>query len=138
MSAGNAHLRHPMKTARGLGAAKSGLHHWWMQRVTAVALVPLSVWFVWNATWLFSADYAAAHAFLSDLWNAVFMSAFVVALLYHSYLGLQIVVEDYVADEFKKLATLVTLQFIHLLLATAAVFAVLKVALAGGTIGGLS
>jgi succinate dehydrogenase / fumarate reductase membrane anchor subunit len=131
MSAGGSQLRHPMKTARGLGAAKSGLHHWWMQRVTAVALVPLSVWFVWNATWLFSADYDAARAFLAQLWNAVLMIAFVVALLYHSYLGLQIVVEDYVADEFKKLATLVVLQFAHLLLAAAAVLAVLKVAVGG-------
>ena len=138
MSTGSPQLRHPMKTARGLGAAKSGLHHWWMQRVTAVALVPLSLWFVWNATWLFSADYAAAYGFLAQLPNAVFMTAFVVALLYHSYLGLQIVVEDYVADEFKKLATLVALQFVHLLLAVAAVFAVLKVALGGGPVGGLS
>jgi len=133
----DARLRHPMKTARGLGAAKSGLHHWWMQRVTAVALAPLSVWFVWNATWLFSADYAAAHGFLSQLWNAVFMTAFVVALLYHSYLGLQVVVEDYVTHELKKLTTLVVLQFAHLLLALAALFAVLKVALSG-PVGGLS
>ena len=59
------------------------------------------------------------------------MTAFVVALLYHSYLGLQIVVEDYVGDEFRKLATLVTLQFAHLLLALAAVFAVMKIALGG-------
>lgn len=138
MSAGDAQLRHPMKTARGLGAAKTGLHHWWMQRVTAVALVPLSLWFVWHATWLFAADHAAAEAFLADLWNAVFMIAFIVALLYHSYLGLQVVVEDYVAAEFRKLATLVTLQFVHLLLAAAAILAVLKVALAGGSLGGLS
>jgi succinate dehydrogenase / fumarate reductase membrane anchor subunit len=138
MSAGGAQLRHPMKTARGLGAAKSGLHHWWMQRVTAVALVPLSVWFVWHATWLFSAGFAAAQAFLSDLWNAVFMVAFIVALLYHSYLGLQIVVEDYVAHELKKLTTLVALQFVHLLLAAGAILAVLKVALDGGSLGGLS
>lgn len=135
---GGAQLRHPMKTARGLGASKSGFHHWWMQRVTAVALVPLTIWFVWHATWLFSADYHAARAFLAGLWNAVLMTAFIVALLYHSYLGLQIVVEDYVSSELKKHATLVALQFAHWLLAAAAVFAVLKVALAGGPVGGLS
>jgi len=130
MSAHHDGLRHPMKNARGLGAAKSGLHHWWVQRVTAVALVPLSVWFVWNATWLFSADHPTARAWLGALHNAVLMIAFVVALVYHSYLGLQVVVEDYVGSEPKKLATLVVLQFIHWLLGAAAVLAVLKVAIA--------
>ena len=126
---GSAQLRHPMKTARGLGASKSGAHHWLAQRVTAVALAPLSVWFVWHATWLFSTDYASAQAFLAAPLNAMLMAIFAVTLLHHSYLGLQVVVEDYVANEFKKLATLVVLQFIHVLLAVAAVFAVLKVAL---------
>jgi succinate dehydrogenase / fumarate reductase membrane anchor subunit len=125
----SAQLRHPMKTARGLGSAKSGLHHWLAQRVSAVALAPLSVWFVWHSTWLFSADHIAAEAFLSVPLNSLLMAVFAVTLLYHSYLGVQVVVEDYVANEFKKLATLVVLQFIHVLLAVAAVFAVLKVAL---------
>jgi succinate dehydrogenase / fumarate reductase membrane anchor subunit len=122
-------LRHPMKTARGLGSAKSGLHHWLAQRISAIALAPLSVWFVWHATWLFSADYMSAMVFLTQPLNAMLMAVFAVTLLYHSYLGLQVVVEDYVANEFKKLATLVVLQFIHVLLAVAAVFAVLKVVL---------
>jgi succinate dehydrogenase / fumarate reductase membrane anchor subunit len=133
VSAGSDGFRHPIKTARGLGAAKSGLHHWWVQRVTAVALVPLSLWFVANASWLFWADHAAARAFLSDLVNAVLMLSFAVALLCHSYLGLQVVVEDYVGSEFKKLATLVVLQFLHWLLGVAALLAVLKVALGGAS-----
>lgn len=122
-------LRHPMKTARGLGSAKSGLHHWLAQRISAVALAPLSVWFVWHAVHLFRADYIGAHDFLAQPLDAMLMAVFAVTLLYHSYLGLQVVVEDYVASEIKKLATLVVLQFIHVLLAVAAVFAVLKVAL---------
>ena len=122
-------LRNPMKTARGLGSAKSGLHHWLAQRISAVALAPLSVWFVWHAIGLFSADHDGARAFLAAPLNAILMVVFAVTLLYHSYLGLQVIVEDYVADEFKKLATLVVFQFIHVLLAVAAVFAVLKVAL---------
>lgn len=126
---GTPNLRHPMKTARGLGSAKSGVHHWLAQRVSAVALAPLSVWFVWQATWLFSADFDAAQAFLAAPLNAMLMAVFAVTLLYHSYLGLQVIVEDYVAHEFKKLATLVVFQFIHVLLAVAAVSAVLKVAL---------
>jgi len=131
MSATEDDLRHPIKTARGLGSAKSGLHHWWIQRVTAVALIPLSVWFVWQATSLFHADYETVHAFLAQIWNAALMATFVVVLLYHSYLGLQVVVEDYVGSEFKKLATLITLQFVHVLLAVVAVLAVLKIALGG-------
>jgi succinate dehydrogenase / fumarate reductase membrane anchor subunit len=126
-----ANQRHPMKTARGLGAARSGLHHWWMQRVTAVALVPLSVWFLWHSIELVHADYIRAFLFLADPMNAVLMLIFATTLLYHSYLGLQVVVEDYVGGELTKLATLVGLQFIHVLLAVMAAFAVLKVSLGG-------
>lgn len=127
----NRALRHPMKTARGLGSAKSGLHHWWMQRLTATALVPLSIWFVYHATWLIWADHATARAWLGELPNAVLMLAFAANLLYHSYLGLQVVIEDYVGDEFRKLAWLVGLQFAHWLLAITAVLAVIKVWLGG-------
>jgi succinate dehydrogenase / fumarate reductase membrane anchor subunit len=122
-------LRHPMKTARGLGSAKSGVHHWLAQRVSAVALAPLSVWFVWHATWLFSADSTMVIAFVAEPLNAMLMAVFAVTLLYHSYLGLQVIVEDYVHAEFTKLATLIVFQFIHVLLAVAAVYAVLKVVL---------
>lgn len=125
----SAPLRHPMKTARGLGSAKSGVHHWLAQRVSAAALAPLSVWFVWHATWLFSADSTTVIAFVAEPLNAMLMAVFAVTLLYHSYLGLQVIVEDYVHSEFTKLATLVAFQFIHVLLAVAAVYAVLKVVL---------
>ena len=110
-------------------AAKSGLHHWLWQRISAAALAPLSVWFVWHATWLFSVDYGAAREFLARPLNATLMTVFAVTLLYHSYLGLQVIVEDYVADEAKRLTTLVGFQGIHWLLAILAVSAVLKVAL---------
>jgi succinate dehydrogenase / fumarate reductase membrane anchor subunit len=125
----SAPLRHPMKTARGLGSAKSGVHHWLAQRVSAVALAPLSVWFVWHATWLFSADHIAAEAFVSMPQNAVLLAVFAVTLLYHSYLGLQVIVEDYVHAEFTKLATLVLLKFAHVGLAVVAVFVLLEMAL---------
>lgn len=124
-----ASLRHPMKTARGLGSAKSGVHHWLAQRVSAVALAPLSVWFVWHAIWLFSAEHAVVASFIAVPINAILMAIFAVTLLYHSYLGLQVIVEDYVASEFKKLATLLVLKFAHVFLAVVAVFVLLEMAL---------
>ena len=126
-------LRNPLKRARGLGAAKSGVHHWWMQRVTAVALAPLSICFVWHAITLVTADYGQARAFVFETRNAVLLALFSTTMLYHSYLGLQVIVEDYVTHEFKKLATLMLLQFAHVALAVAALFAILKVAI-GGTL----
>lgn len=124
-------LRHPMKTARGLGAARSGAQHWLQQRITAAALVPLSLWFLWQAVALLHAEHAAVAGFLAAPLNATLMLLFATILLYHSYLGLQVVVEDYVHGELRKLATMFVLQAVHVLLAVIAALAVLRVALGG-------
>lgn len=124
-------LRTPLKNARGLGSAKEGTHHWWVQRVTAVALIPLSVWFMYSVLSLALTDHAAVTAWIAVPWHAVLLALFVVTLFYHSYLGLQVIVEDYVDSEWLKLATLLLLQFAHIALAVIAVFAVLRMALGG-------
>jgi succinate dehydrogenase / fumarate reductase membrane anchor subunit len=124
-------LRHPLKRVKGLGSARSGVAHWWQQRVTALALIPLALWFAVSAIGLIGADLGTARAFVAAPVNAVLLALAVAALFWHSYLGIQVVVEDYVQGEAVKLATLLTLKFAHFALAAAGVFAVLKVALGG-------
>lgn len=123
--------RTPLARVRGLGSAKSGTQHWWLQRLTAVALVPLSLWFVAALVTIASADHATAVAWLGSPVTAVLASAFIVALFYHAQLGVQVVVEDYVHAEWLKITGIVLTKLVSLLLAGASLFAVLHIALKG-------
>lgn len=120
----------PLGRTRGLGSAKSGTHHWIMQRITALALVPLTLWFVWNVVALAGADHAAVAAWAGAPVNAVLLVLLIAATFHHLQLGLQVVVEDYVHGEARKIAGLLLLKAAALLLAAAAIFAVLKLAFA--------
>ena len=122
-------LRTPLKNVRGLGAARSGTHHFTVQRITAVALVPLALWFVWFALSLIHLDYAGAHALVARPFNAVLLIG---TLVYHSLLGVQVVVEDYVHHHGLKIATMMLLTFAHVVVAALAIFAVLRIAFGGG------
>ena len=124
-------MRTPIGRVRGLGSAKSGLHHWWMQRVTAVALIPLTLWFVASLISLAGAGYAETVAWLGSPGVAVLMIALIIATFYHAALGLQVVIEDYVHHEGVKLVTLLGVKLLASLLAIAALFAVLKLAFGG-------
>lgn len=121
-------FRTPVKQARGLGSARSGVHHWWVQRVTAIALIPLGVWFAASLIALLGADYVTATAWLSMPFNAVLTSLFLLVMFYHSWLGVQVVVEDYVHAEGLKVASLLLIKFAHVLLAAFGVFVVLRIA----------
>jgi succinate dehydrogenase / fumarate reductase membrane anchor subunit len=121
-------FRAPLAKVRGLGSAKSGTHHWWLQRLTAVALIPLSLWFVASLISVATADYATAIAWLRSPLATVLCCALIVATFYHGQLGLQVVLEDYVHTEWLKLASIVLTQLLSLLLATACLFAVLSIA----------
>lgn len=124
-------LRNPLQRARGLGSAKTGAGHWWMQRVTAVALVVLSVWFVFMLLSLLHADHASAHAMLARPWNAVLMIAFTTAMFWHAQLGLQVVIEDYVHTRWLEVGLMVLVKLLAVLFALACALAVLRVALGG-------
>ncbi len=124
-------LMSPLGRVRGLGSAKSGTHHFWVQRVTAVALVPLTLWFVYSVIALAGADHTAAIAWLQSPMNAVLMLVLIVATFHHMQLGLQVVIEDYVHGEGIKIASLMLMKGASLLLAVGAGFAVLKVAFGG-------
>jgi succinate dehydrogenase / fumarate reductase membrane anchor subunit len=121
-------FRAPLAQVRGLGSAKSGTHHWWMQRLTAVALVPLSLWFVASLISVVTADHTTAVAWLHSPLVAILACALIVAVFYHGQLGLQVVLEDYVHTEPWKLVGIVVAKLLCLLLATACLFAVLSIA----------
>jgi succinate dehydrogenase / fumarate reductase membrane anchor subunit len=121
--------RTPLARVEGLGAAHSGTGHFWRQRVTAVALVPLSVWFAWTALSLIGADRETAVAFLRLPINAVPMGLFIVIAAIHMALGIQVVIEDYIHHEGRKLALLVLNQFFAWVVAAVSIFALVRIAL---------
>lgn len=121
--------RTPFSRAQGMGAAHSGVGHFWRQRVSAVALVPLSVWFAWSALSLIGANREAVIAFLKMPVNAISMAFFVVAATYHMALGVQVVIEDYVERDGGKIALLVLNQYFAWVVAAASLFALVKIAL---------
>lgn len=99
-------FRHPLARVRGLGSAKSGTHHWWMQRVTSIALVPLAIWFIYAFLQMATGVSVDIAAWMQNPCNAVLLIAFLGASAYHSQLGVQVVVEDYVHCAKIKLALL--------------------------------
>ena len=121
-------LRTPLARARGLGSAKQGLHHWWMQRVSAVALVPLAVWFVASLVAVAGGDHAAVADWIAEPVTAVLLVLMLVATFYHAALGLQVVFEDYIGSHLLRIAVDVATKLVLFALATAAVFAILKIA----------
>ncbi|HHW78155.1 MAG TPA: succinate dehydrogenase, hydrophobic membrane anchor protein [Xanthomonadaceae bacterium] len=123
-------IRTPLAHARGLGTAKDGTHHWWMQRVTSIALVPLVLWFVIAMLSVSRADYETFQHWLSHPINAGLMVTLLFTLFYHAKLGMQVIIEDYVQPEWVKYTVLLITQFLLFLLGAISIVAVLKVALA--------
>jgi len=117
-------LRTPLGKVKGLGSAKSGSHHWWMQRVTALALIPLVIWFVLN---VIKASTSAASFIdvLSSPFNAISMILFIVVALYHGALGFRVIVEDYVHCTREKNLLIILTNFFTVFTAVGAVLAVL-------------
>ncbi len=123
-------LRSPLGRVRGLGAAGEGVGHWWMQRVTAVALLPLTAWFAISLLTHSLQSYDAMRGWLGQPWVAVLTLLLVLTLAWHSKLGVQVVIEDYVHSKGTKTAMLLLSTFVHVLAAAAGAFAVLRMALA--------
>jgi succinate dehydrogenase / fumarate reductase membrane anchor subunit len=115
----------------GRGSAKAGVHHWWLQRLTSVALVPLSIGFVASLMTLPALDYTSLVAWIRQGGIAFGLILFVLVAARHSQLGVRVVIEDYVHGEGLKTLALVAADFAHLCIGAAGVFAILKVALGG-------
>lgn len=124
-------LRGPLGRVLGRGSAKHGVHQWWLQRATSVALVPLSVGFMVSLLALPALDYATLSGWLRQGGTALGLVLFVLVAARHSQLGVHVVIEDYVHAQGLKTLALVSVDFAHALAAAAAVFAILKVALGG-------
>ena len=114
---------------RGLGSAKDGTHHWWVQRLTSVALVPLTLWFVASVVSLVGADHAAVAAWVASPVAAVLLILLIAVTFHHAQLGLQVVIEDYVHSEALKVAGIILVKFAAAVLGLACILAVVKVAL---------
>ena len=123
--------RTPTGRVHGLGSAQHGVDHWWGQRLTALALIPLLIWCCISLVSLVGADYATFTAWLSAPARAVTMLLLIFATFYHMKLGLQVVIEDYVHSRGWNITLLVMNGFACVLLGTASAFSVIKVALGG-------
>jgi succinate dehydrogenase / fumarate reductase, membrane anchor subunit len=120
-------LRSPLARVLKYGSAKEGVQHWWMQRLTSVALVPLSIWFAVSLLSLPSLDHTTVSAWMGQSGTALLLILLVLVVTWHSQLGMRVVIEDYVHDGGMKTLVGVLLTFAHVLLAVAGVLAVLKV-----------
>ncbi len=128
MSGPSRSLRSPLGRARGLGSAKEGLHHWWMQRLTALALIPLVMWFVVSLIGLRQSDWEQYTLWISNPINATVMILFLGVTFHHAQAGMQVVLEDYVSSHGARIAAIVAVKFICYALAALSIVSVLIVA----------
>jgi succinate dehydrogenase / fumarate reductase membrane anchor subunit len=122
-------LRSPLGRARGLGSARAGSKHWWAQRLTSVALVPLTLWFIWSVMRLTGASQGDVADWLASPVRLALLLALIVATFHHLQLGLQVVIEDYVPQEGVKLATVLAVKGLCVLLALICVISALTLGL---------
>ena len=121
-------MRSPLGRAIGLGSAKEGAEHWWAQRITAIALVPLSLWFVSAVIALIGADLETVQNWVSQPLAAILLVLLLIAMFYHLSLGIQVVIEDYVHTELARLGLVVVVRLLSFGFAVAGIFAVLSIA----------
>ena len=122
-------MRPPLARVLGYGSASEGAHHWWIQRMTSLALIPLAIWFVVSLIALPATNHAVLTDWLTHDWNALLLVMFGLIATRHSQLGVQVVIEDYVHSPGVKTPALILNTFAHILIAAASAYAVLKIAL---------
>jgi succinate dehydrogenase / fumarate reductase membrane anchor subunit len=122
-------IRSPLGRARGLGSAKDGTHHWWMQRLSAIALTVPMIYLLCNIDHIVSPDYAAFLAWLKQPAPAIALVLFIVSSFYHAALGLQVVIEDYVHTRWMETTLQIAVKFVAFLGAILATLSVIRIAL---------
>jgi len=125
------YLRTPLSKAKGLGSAKTGTEHFWMQRITALALIPLVIWFCMSLAFLPDANYATVVSWLSSPFNAVLMIITLIAGFYHGALGMQIIFEDYISTHSTRIIAIIISNLVLFFFAALGVFSVLKISISG-------
>lgn len=113
--------------ARGLGSAKIGLHHWMAQRITAVALIPLGLWFVYGFIMLAAAPYEIAHRWLTCPWTGTASILFIIFMFYHGSLGIQVILEDYIPHPFLRWSLVIMTKLFSILMAALATISILRI-----------
>ena len=126
-------FRSPLSKAKGLGSAKEGVGHWWMQRITAVALVPLCLWLVFAIALLGKADYDTMIGWLQRPLVSILLILMILPLFYHAALGIQVVAEDYLPVKWQRLLVIMVVNFICITASVISIFAILKIAFGTGS-----
>lgn len=121
-------LQNPLAKARGLGSAKDGTGHWWAQRTSAIALVPLVIYVVYLLVSLAGADYSTIRLTIAQPWNAVLLILFFATAFWHARLGLQVVIEDYIHARWLEISLMIAVKFTFALLGLAAIVAIGRIA----------
>ena len=124
-------LRSHLGRVRGLGSSNDGVNHWWMQRLTGVALVPLCLWFVFSIVSLVDANLSSVTNWVGRHFNPVLLVLLVICMFYHAQLGLQVVIEDYIHSEPIKVMLLVVTKLGALFLGACSAFAVIRLTFGG-------
>lgn len=125
-------LRSPLGKVLGSGSAREGTGHWWAQRVSAVALTLLGLWFLWSLTRLDGISQAQVMQWIGEPWNSVMLLLLCPTLAWHSSLGIQVIIEDYVHGPLLKVSSLLLNRYVHAFVALAAAYAVLRISLGTG------
>lgn len=120
----------PLKKAKGLGSAKDGVGHWWAQRISAIALTFLVSWVVYAASTLLPMSYATAIIFLDKPHNAILLFLLISSIFYHGFLGIQVVIEDYVHCPCMKYGLLIGLKLASIFAVVATTFIIISIYLA--------
>ena len=121
-------LRTPLANVKGLGSAKEGAHHWWMQNLTSIALIPLTLWLAYSIASFGGMSFEQVTAWMQSPLVAVSLAILVVVMIYHAQLGIQVIVEDYVGG-WLRIASLILLNFTCIALVFLALFSIIKVSL---------
>jgi succinate dehydrogenase / fumarate reductase membrane anchor subunit len=117
----------PLKKAKGLGSARSGSGHFWKQRMTAIALIPLSFWMVAYTRLMINAPHAEIIDWLSTPFNTTMAITWIIVTFWHAMLGLEVIIQDYVHTEWRKMSAIGIMRFSFITLAIAAIVAIFKI-----------
>ncbi len=124
-------IKTPLAKVRSFGSVTSCVVHWWYQRITAIALIPLSLWFGFALMSLPGAGYGEVVEWIQRPWNTLALVVFIMLSFYHAILGLQVVLEDYVHTEWMQTKSILATKLVLISIALLMLFAVLKVAFTG-------